>query len=141
MEHCVSCKNLCSMCLCCIFFLDVCSFTSVTIFSLSRWLWLLLILLGIRSLESEMCLHFEYVTNYLLRLTLRDLAEAFTLLRCCLGQTVFFTGLHSHFDCLYLTRVFQARCEPRKKLKLTMLMSVCGPAHMCSYECMHERVV
>lgn len=72
------------------FFLDVCSFTSVTIFSLSRWLWLLLILLGIRSLESEMCLHFEYVTNYLLRLTLRDLAEAFTLLRCCLGQTFFY---------------------------------------------------
>lgn len=37
-----------------------------------------------------MCLHFEYVTNYLLRLTLRDLAEAFTLLRCCLGQTFFY---------------------------------------------------
>lgn len=43
----------------------------------------------------------------------------------------FFTGLHSHFDCLYLTRVFQARCEPRKKLKLTMLMSVCG--HTCAH--------
>ena len=63
-----------------------------------------LVLLGIHSLESEMCLHFEHVTNYLLRLTLRDLAEAFTLLRCCLGQT-YFRGLLSQFDCLYLTGV------------------------------------
>lgn len=49
-----------------------------------------------------MCLHLEHVTNYLLRLTLRDLAEAFTLLRCCLGQA-FFRGWLHQFDCLYLT--------------------------------------
>lgn len=54
------------------------------------------VLLGTHSLESEMCLHFEHVTNYLLRLTLRDLAEAFTLLRCCLGQT-YFRGWLSQF--------------------------------------------
>ena len=35
----------------------------------------------------QMCLHLEHVTNDLLRLTLRDLAEAFTLPRLCLGQS------------------------------------------------------
>ena len=40
---------------------------------------------GRHSLESETCLHLRHVTNDLLRLTLRDLAEAFTLLRCCIS--------------------------------------------------------
>lgn len=116
----------------CVFLLDVCCFTSVTFLSRSRWLLPLLVLLGIHSLESEMCLHFEHVTNYLLRLTLRDLAEAFTLLRCCLGQT-YFRGLLSQFDCLYLTGVLQARCEPREKVKLAELR-----VGVCFCACMHS---
>lgn len=108
----------------------------MTILSHSCWLRPLLVLLGIHSLESKMCLHFEHVTNYLLRLTLRDLAEAFTLLRCCLGQT-YFRGLLSQFDCLYLTGVLQARCEPRQKVKLVLsvgaCVQMCMPAHMCLY--------
>lgn len=72
-----------------------------------------------RSLESEMCLHWEHVTNYLLRLTLRDLAEAFTLLRCCLGQP-YFRGWLRQFDCLCLTGVPQARCEPGQKVTLVV---------------------
>lgn len=89
-----------------------------------------------------MCLHFEHVTNYLLRLTLRDLAEAFTLLRCCLGQT-YFRGWLSQFDCLYLTGVLQARCEPRQKVKLTLCVGVCVcvPAHVCLYVFLYERMV
>ena len=99
-------------------------FASMTVLSHSCWLRPPLVLLGIHSLESEMCLHFEHVTNYLLRLTLRDLAEAFTLLRCCLGQT-YFRGWLSQFDCLYLTGVLQARCEPRRKVKLELCVGVC----------------
>lgn len=96
----------------------------MTVLSHSHWLQPLLVLLGIHGLESEMCLHFEHVTNYLLRLTLRDLAEAFTLLRCCLGQT-YFRGWLSQFDCLYLTGVLQARCEPRQKVTLVLCVGVC----------------
>lgn len=105
------------------FFLKICSFTPKTVPSYSCWPRPSLVLLGIHSLESEMCLHFEHVTNYLLRLTLRDLAEAFTLLRCCLGQS-YFRGWLCQFDCLYLTGVLQARCEPRQKVTLVICVGV-----------------
>lgn len=98
------------MCFFFCFFFYVCSLTPMTVFSHSPWLQPLPSLLGIHSLEPEMCLHFEHVTNYLLRLTLRDLAEAFTLLPCCLGQT-YFRGLRSQFDSLGPTGVHWARCE------------------------------
>lgn len=140
-----SCKyNLCVWRACVAsFLLEVCSFLSpfpysVTVLSHSHWLQPLLVLLGIHGLESEMCLHFEHVTNYLLRLTLRDLAEAFTLLRCCLGQT-YFRGWLSQFDCLYLTGVLQARCESRQRVKLALCVDVC--ACMCLYVCMYEHMV
>lgn len=127
---------MCLACMCCVLSLSSRKFTSVTVLSHSRCLQPLLFLLGIHSLESEMCLHFKHVTNYLLRLTLRDLAEAFTLLRCCLGQT-YFRGLLSQFDCLYLTRVLQARCEPRQKVKLAlcvgMFLCACTQRVMCMY--------
>lgn len=100
-------RSICKFVCICVFFFSffyISSFMFVTILSHAGWLQSLLVLLGIHSLEYEMCLHFEHVTNYLLRLTLRDLAEAFTLLRCCLGQT-YFRGLLFQFDCLYPTGV------------------------------------
>lgn len=96
------------------FFLEICNFTPMTVPSYSCWLQPPLVLLGIHSLESEMCLHFEHVTNYLLRLTLRDLAEAFTLLRCCLGQS-YFRGWLCQFDCLYLTGFSKPDVNPGKR--------------------------
>lgn len=105
---------MCLACLCCFFLLGNHSFTPMTVPSLSGWLRPSLVLLGIHSLESEMCLHFEHVTNYLLRLTLRDLAEAFTLLRCCLGQS-YFRGWRCQFDCLYLTGFSKPDVNPGKR--------------------------
>lgn len=87
------------------------SLTVVTVFSHSCWLHLPLVLLGIHNLEPATCLHFEHVTNYLLKLTLRDLAEAFTLLRCCFGQS-YFKGWLFQFDCLYLTGFFKPDVNP-----------------------------
>lgn len=96
------------------FLLKICFFTPKTVPSLSCWPQPCLVLLGIHSLESEMCLHLEHVTNYLLRLTLRDLAEAFTLLRCCLGQP-YFRGWLCQFDCLYLTGFYKPDVNPGKR--------------------------
>lgn len=96
------------------FLLKICFFTPKTVPSHSCWPQPCLVLLGIHSLESEMCLHLEHVTNYLLRLTLRDLAEAFTLLRCCLGQP-FFRGWLCQFDCLYLTGFYKPDVNPGKR--------------------------
>lgn len=102
------------------FFSEESIFMPVTV--LSGWLQPLLVLLGIHSLEPEMCL--QHVTNYLRRLTLRDLAGAFTLLRCCLGET-YFRGLLSQFKCL--TGVLRSRCGLGQKL---LLCSLCVCLHI-----------